>query len=91
MKNENSDEKVTSMNSVNQSQRAYCIQLAEPVHKATWLQLLLLLIQRGATLNWRELFAKTTKPEELKLSYPVNTSHFGLVSTYKTTGIDAES
>lgn len=33
MKNENSDEKVTSINPVNQSQRAYCMQLAEALHK----------------------------------------------------------
>lgn len=42
MKNENSDEKVTSVNPVNQSQRAYAMQLAEPLHKTTWLQLLLI-------------------------------------------------
>lgn len=33
MKNENSDEKVASINPVNQSQRAYRMQLAEPSHK----------------------------------------------------------
>lgn len=33
MKNENSDEKVTSINPVNQSQRAHCMQLAEALHK----------------------------------------------------------
>lgn len=37
MKNENSDEKVTSINPVNQSYRAYCMQLAEPLNKMTWL------------------------------------------------------
>lgn len=33
MKNENSDEKVTSINPVNQSYRAHCMQLAEPLNK----------------------------------------------------------
>lgn len=41
MKNENSDEKVTSVNTVNQSQQTYWMQLAEPLHKMTWLQLVM--------------------------------------------------
>lgn len=41
MKNENSDEKVTSVNTVNQSQRTYWMQVAEPLRKMTWLQLVM--------------------------------------------------
>lgn len=78
MRNKNSDEKVSLVNTVNQSQRVSCIQEAELLYALTWL---VAINWRGVMMNWHELLKNVTNKNPAVI--PLNTFHFHLVSTYE--------
>lgn len=88
MKNENSDEKVTSINPVNQSYRAYCMQLAEPLNKMTWL--LDCCWFRGVMLNWCELLTNFLTDDDPAI-IPVTLYAFTLCLHMETPEINIEA